>query len=102
VAETHTNTLNARSLKATLVLDPAQVLALSAPDGKPRCLVRINVGSRTIVADLNAKSVRKGIATIREAGVDNCTVILQGKLAADNSLAEAGLSIQLKTRTEAQ
>jgi hypothetical protein len=95
------NTLTAKTLKATLVLDAAQVAGLSAPDGKPRCIVRISVSGRTLTADLNAKSVRKAIATIREAGPDACAVILQGKWQPDNSLAEAGLNIQLKTKAEA-
>jgi hypothetical protein len=96
-----TNTLTAKSLKATVVLDAAQVPGLSAPDGKPRCLVRINIAGRTISADLNAKSARKAIATIREAGPEACAVILQGKLQPDNTLAEAGLTVQLKTKAEA-
>jgi hypothetical protein len=94
------NTLNAKSIKATLVLAPAEVLSLSAPDGKPRCVVHINVASRTITADLNAKSVRKAIAAIRESGPENVACILQGKLAADNTLAEAGLTVQVKAKTE--
>jgi hypothetical protein len=98
----HANTFNAKSLKATLVLAPNEVLSLFAPDGNPRCVVRINVaGGRAITADLNAKSVRKAIATIRDAGPDNVACILQGKLAADNTLAEAGLTVQLKTKAEA-
>src|SRR5690242_16035630 len=92
------NTLTAKSIKATLVLSPAEILTLSAPDGKPRCIVRVNVGSRTITADLNAKSVRKAIATIKEAGPDNVACILQGKLSATNQLEEAGLAVQLKVK----
>jgi hypothetical protein len=60
--------------------------------------VHISVAGRTLTADLNAKSVRKTIATICEAGVENVACILQGKLQADNSIAEAGLSVQLKTK----
>src|SRR5215471_19267565 len=90
-----TNTLTARSIKATLVLAD-EILALSAPDGQPRCVVRINIAERTVVADLNAKSVRKAIATIRANGPEACAVVLQGKLQPDNTLGEAGLTIQLK------
>ena len=93
------NTLNAKSLKATLVLAPAEVLSLSAPDGKPRCIVRVNVDGRIVIADLNAKSLRKAIATIRANGPEACAVVLQGKLQPDNTLAEAGLTIQLKAST---
>ncbi len=95
------NTLSAKSLKATLVLAPNEVIALAAPDGTPRCIVRVNVAGRTVVADLNAKSVRKAVAAIRAAGPDNVACILQGKLDANDQLAEAGLSIQLKTKAEA-
>ena len=92
------NTLSAKSIKATIVLSPTDVLTLSAPDGKPRCIVRVNVGSRTITADLNAKSVRKAIATICESGAENVACILQGKLDANNALADAGLSVQLRVK----
>jgi hypothetical protein len=102
MTENQTNRLNAKSLKVTVVLDAAQVTGLSAPDGKPRCIVRINVQGRTLTADLNAKSVRKAIATIREAGPEACAAILQGKLLTDNSLAEAGLSVQLRQPAAAQ
>jgi hypothetical protein len=97
----NTNTLTAKALKTTVVLDAAQVAGLSVPDGKPRCLVRISVGGRTLTADLNAKSVRKAIATIREAEPETYAVVLQGKLQPDNSIAEAGLTVQLKTKAEA-
>ena len=56
----------------------------------------MNVAGRTVVADLNAKSVRKAIATIRANGPEACAVVLQAKLQPDNTLAEAGLTIQLK------
>ena len=96
-----TNTLTARSIKATLVLAADEILALSAPDGQPRCIVRVNVAGHTVVADLNAKSVRKAIATIRANGPEACAVVLQGKLQPDNTLAEAGLTVQLKAKAEA-
>ena len=90
------NRLSAKSLKTTVVLAAEEVLALSAPDGKPRCIVRVSVAGRTLLADLNAKSVRKAISTIRANGPEACAVVLQGKLAVDNTLAEAGLTVQLK------
>lgn len=94
-------TLTAKSIKATLVLNPGEVTSIPTPEGKPRCSVRIAVASRTITADLNAKSVRRAIATIREAGPDNVSCILQGRLDANNALLDAGLAIQVKTKTEA-
>jgi hypothetical protein len=95
------NLLTARTLKVTLVLDPNEILALLVPDGQPRCLVRVTVAGRTLTADLNAKSVRKAIATIRASGPDAVVAILQGKLDAQNQLIEAGLSAQPKVKPEA-
>jgi hypothetical protein len=96
------NTLTAKSIKATLVLDPNELVALAAPDGAPRCIVRVQVAGRTLTADLNAKSVRKAIATIKASGPDSVACILQGRLDQNNSLLEAGLAVQLKTKPEAQ
>ena len=98
---TSANTLSAKSLKATLVLAPAEVLSLSAPDGKPRCIVRVNVSARIVTADLNAKSVRKAIAAIKAAGQDNVACILQGRLGAKDELLDAGLAVQVKAKAEA-
>jgi hypothetical protein len=95
------NMLTAKSIKATLVLTPAEVLGIPAPDGQPRCPVRIAVAGRIVTAELNAKSVRRAIANIREAGPDNVSCILQGRLDGNNALLDAGLAIQLKTKPEA-
>jgi hypothetical protein len=40
--------------------------------------------------------VRKAQSAIREAGVDNIAVIIQGALVADDKIMEAGLSAQPK------
>ena len=93
--------LTARSIKASLVLTPSEVLTIPAPDGKPRCSVRIAVAGRIVTAELNAKSVRRAITNIREAGPDNVSCILQGRLDANNALLEAGITVQLKTKPEA-
>lgn len=92
-----THTLSAKSIKITIVLDPAEVASIPTPEGKPRCLVRISVAGRVVSADLNAKSLRKVIATIRENGPENVAVILQGKLGANDEILEAGLSAQPRT-----
>jgi hypothetical protein len=92
-------TLTGRALKVTVVLDPDEVVHLPPPpNGQPRVVFRISVADRIVTADLNAKSVKKAIATILEAGSDNVVCILQGKLAADNMLAEAGLAVQPKIK----
>ncbi len=85
-----------------LVLDPAAVAAFRVPNGDIRTTITINVAGRTVTADLASKSIRKGAATIGEHRADAVAVVLQGKLQADNSLAEAGLSVQLKAPAVAE
>jgi hypothetical protein len=87
--------LNARALKCTVVLDPAEVAQLVAPDGKPRVVIDIRLPDRRLSADLNAKSVRRTIATIGEHGPDGVTVVVQGKLVGD-TISEAGIMAQPK------
>jgi hypothetical protein len=89
--------LNARALKCTIVLDPAEVAQIAAPDGKPRVVIDIRLPDRRISADLNAKSVRKALAAISEHGPDSVAVIIQGKLVGD-TIAEAGIVAQLKVK----
>ena len=55
--------LNSRALKVTIVLDPAEVAQIVAPDGRPRVVLAIRLPDRRVTADLNAKSVRKVLAT---------------------------------------
>ena len=92
--------LNARALKCTIVLDPAEVAQLVAPDGKPRTVIAIRLPDRRVSADLNAKSVRKAVAAISEHGPDGVAVIIQGKLVGD-TIAEAGIVAQPKVRPQA-
>jgi len=92
-----TQILTAKSMKVTLVLDPAEVARLEAPDGKPRVAIAIRLPDRRVSVDLSAKSVRKAIAVIREHGSDNVAAIIQGKLAGD-FVTEAGLVAQAKVK----
>ena len=75
--------LNTRALKCTIVLDPAKVAQIVAPDGKPRTVIAIRLPDRRVSADLNAKSVRKALAAISEYGPDGAAVAIQGKLTGD-------------------
>ena len=95
-------TLNGRALKVTIVLNPAELIALPVPDGSPRVILKIAASGRTITADIAAKSLRKAQATIREAGADGCAAIIQGKLEANNVVTEAGLVAQIKMAKEAK
>jgi hypothetical protein len=93
--------LIARSLKATLVLEPAQLTELVVRDGVPRVELRIEVDGRTVSTDVAAKSVRKALAAIREHGADGVMAILQGKLGQGDVLLEAGLVVQPKVPKQA-
>jgi len=91
--------LNARALKCTVVLDPAEVAQIVAPDGKPRVVIGIRLPDRRVSVDLNAKSVRKTIAAISEYGPDGVAVVIQGKLVGD-VLTDAGIAAQPKARPQ--
>jgi hypothetical protein len=94
--------LNARSLKCTVVLDPADVVAIPVKDGLPRVLLRIRLPDRTVTANLAAKSVRRAQAAVREHGVDGVAAMIQGKLVAGDVMQEAGLAVQPKIPKPAQ
>jgi hypothetical protein len=99
---TNLNT-TARKLKVTSVLDSAPFVQQGIPpDGAPpRTTVTVSVGGRTLVADLATKSVRKAVKALLEHGAQNATLILQGSLAADNSIEEAGIVAQVKAQPAA-
>jgi hypothetical protein len=91
----------ARSLKVTLVLDPAQLAELHVPSGAGPQRFRITVGERRLTGQVNAKGLRKAAALIAEHGVERVAVIVQGKLAEGDEITEAGLVAQVKLPKEA-
>jgi hypothetical protein len=93
--------LNSRALKVTVVLDPAEVAQLVAPDGRPRVVLAIRLPDRRVSVDLNAKSVRKAVAMLAEHGPDGVAVIIQGKLVGD-TITEAGIVAQPKVKPAAE
>jgi hypothetical protein len=92
--------LNARAMKVTVVLDPAEVAEIIARDGQPRVAIAIRLPDRRVTADLNAKSVRRALATITEHGPDGVSVVVQGKLVGD-IITEAGIMAQPKVKPAA-
>jgi hypothetical protein len=92
-------TLSAKKLKVTLVFDAAELSAIPAPAGQPRVTLRIRLPERTVTAEIAAKSLRKAQTAIRQAGPDAIALVLQGRLAAGDVIAEAGLSAQPKGRS---
>ena len=64
-------------------------------DRDPGCL------TGGLSAELNAKSVRRALATIGEHGPDGVSVIVQGKLVGD-TITEAGIFAQPKAKPAAE
>ena len=91
--------LNSRALKCTVVLDPAEVAQIVAPDGKPRVVIDIRLPDRRVTVDLNAKSVRRALATVSEHGASGVATVIQGKLVGD-TVAEARIFAQQKVKSQ--
>jgi hypothetical protein len=89
-------TLTATRLKVTTTLNGEELLAVPAPEGKPRITLRIRLPDRTLTAEIAAKSLRRAQAAIREDGADNIALVLQGHLIID-AIVEAGLAAQPRT-----
>ena len=93
--------ITATKLKITTVLKGEELLAVPAPEGKPRVTLRIKLPDRVLNVDVAAKSVRKVQAAIRELGAENVACLLQGNLVANDVVTEAGLTAQPKIKKEA-
>jgi hypothetical protein len=89
--------LTAKTMKATVVLDAAEMAGLTVPNGAKTFPITVAVAGRTLRAELNPKTLRKCLTQIAEAGPDGVALVLQGKLEAGDVLAEAGLTAQIKT-----
>ena len=93
--------LNARALKCTVALDPAEIESLALVEGRSRVELNIRTADGRIVsADIAAKAVRKAQAVIAEHGTDGVAALLQGKLGKGDVLLEAGLVAQPKVRPQ--
>jgi hypothetical protein len=87
-------------LKVVAVLDPASLLDIIIPTGSPRYALSIRFPDRAstvLLADLNAKSVRKAQATIRSEGAENVPALVQGRMNG-GQIEEAGLVVALKKK----
>jgi hypothetical protein len=89
----------AKSVKVTLVLDPAGITRIDSI-GQKQVKVRITVEAMILEADLNSKSYRKALTTIDELGAENCNVILQGSMKIQGKIEGAGLAVQPKKAKE--
>ena len=72
-------------------------LGVEVPNGLSKVTRRGAVPGKTIVAEVNAKSLRRTVAAIAAAGPNGVAVVLQGKLEPGDVLTEAGIAAQPKT-----
>lgn len=93
--------LSAKSVKATIVLDAMELAGFIVPNGSPGMAFEVLVEGRKICGKLNAKTLRRCIATIGEdpAGF---AVVLQGRLGPDSVLVDAGIAAQPRAAKPAQ
>ena len=83
--------LESRALKASVVLDPTVLAGVIVPNGLAKVTLRVAVPDKTIVAEVNAKTLRRTIAAITAAGPDAVAVVLQGKLEPGDILGRKAL-----------
>jgi hypothetical protein len=88
--------LESRALKARVVLDPAALVGVEVPNGLSKVTLHVAVPGKTIVAEVNAKSLRRTVAAIAAAGPNGVAVVLQGKLDDGIRFTEAGIAAQPK------
>jgi predicted O-methyltransferase YrrM len=88
--------LAAKSISVSLVLDPAGLLGVTVPIGAAQVAFAIAASGRIVKGRFKAKSLRRAAAVIAERGVENVAVIVQGRLAADDQIEDAGIAVQPK------
>jgi hypothetical protein len=94
--ETPVANVHAKSLKCTIVIDPAEILGITLRENAPRLVLVVQLPDRQVRIDLACKSVRRAQATIRELGVDGVACFVQGMLGGGDTLLDAGLAAQPK------
>jgi hypothetical protein len=88
--------LESRALKVTALLDPAALVGVEVPNGLSKATLRVAVAGRSVTAEVNAKSLRRAVTTIAAEGPDAVMLLPQGRLEANDVLAEAGIAAQQK------
>ena len=84
----------AKAIKATLVLNAAEVAATDVVGDT--AVFTIAVGDQKVTGKFNAKTFRRVVALVRDHGADAVAVVAQGKLV-NGRLEEAGITGQLRT-----
>ena len=85
----------AKALKCSCAVDATGFVNVSVREGTQRVTLNINIGGRVFTASINAKSLRKAVATIKELGPDNVIATVQGVLVGD-VIEGAGLAAMPK------
>jgi hypothetical protein len=68
--------VTARTLKATVILDPASMQNIEAPEGgHARTMLTVRLTHRTLSVDLASKAIRKAQAVIDAHGVEGTAII---------------------------
>jgi hypothetical protein len=93
-------TISARSVQLKIPLNPTEVLALFAPEGRQRIKFIVAYNDGSLRADVALKALRRAQAIIRAMGPENSFVMLQGKLGRGEVL-ECGLVVQAKATAPA-
>lgn len=88
--------LDARALKVTMVVDPEALAGFEVPAGSSPVEFMITIEGRKVTGRFNAKSLRKAAVAVTEHGAEQVAVVVQGRLADNNVLEEAGLSVNVK------
>ena len=88
--------LAAKSVKATLVIDPSLLAGLVVPNGASPVPLAIEVGGQAVSGRLNPKTLRRAIGVINEHGAASVGVIVQGDLRSGGYLEAAGIVAQPK------
>ena len=92
--------LTAKSIKATVVLDAAALLDVTVPNGSGPVPFVITVGDQSVKGQFNAKTLRRAVTAVREAGAENVAVVVNGRLLG-NRLEEAGIVAQPRSKPAA-
>jgi hypothetical protein len=91
--------LAAKSIKVTLVIEPAQLLGVAVAGGVAQVPFVVAVAGRHIKGRLNAKTLRRAVGMVTANG-GGIGVIIQGRLGPGEQLEDAGIAAQVRAIKE--
>jgi hypothetical protein len=95
--------INAKTIKGSIILDVAEVLSIKVPETGKGLRIQVRIGATVVDVPLNAKSLRKTIATIKANGPENYSMLITGRLrlgATPISFEDAAIIANLKRKIE--